>query len=384
MALVARRAHDRRRAHALTGLALVGDGARIAVIAAAIVGLFGVRAGASDHVTSARGVALAERAAGHRVGADARARLTRILAGAGVRVFARGAVFDWLGLAGAGFRDADVGLAKVSAGRASDRRAEPTQHVVGAADLLAIAGVAVAAVGVGDATARRHVGRARAALFVTRVDRARQPVVAGHRLPAAHAGLAGVVAGAGLVVVTGHAVFGRDVTALARLRIAFAVDVAVVGGRARLRLVADAGARLARVDLGAGVVVVARLAVIDRLDRALVGHRIVDGFQARPQIVVALHHHAGTNSGQAAVLAGQRIVVIATVTVRQAAELALVGRARHGVANPERRGVAVVVGLAFDGAFPPVTGAASDQKTQRQGRKAARTHGSPKLAPPSP
>src|SRR5439155_10596691 len=164
--------------------------------------------------------------------------------------------------------------------------------VVDGAEKAVIAGQTVRLVRVGAGTG----GRIADSCLVTLIERGAEDGVR----TATGAGLTGVGLGAGITVVAGGAVGLGRIGASAGGGIAGAGVVALVGGGADHRALPAANARLAGVDLGAGVAVVARRAlslgrvgagarggVADAGVVALIGGRADDGIRARADGVVA-------------------------------------------------------------------------------------------------
>jgi hypothetical protein len=126
-----------------------------------------------------------------------------------------------------------------------------------------------------------------------------------------------------------------------------------------LRLGAHAVTGLAGIGLGTGVGVITRRTILDRLDRALVRHRIVDSLEARPELVRARLGGTGANAIEARILAGQWIAVVTAATVGLAAELTAILDTADSVANPELGGVTVIVRATLDRTMFTVTFAAT-------------------------
>jgi hypothetical protein len=161
--------------------------------------------------------------------------------------------------------------------------------------------------------------------------------------------------------------------------------VAVVRCFAGLGLGADTRTGLTSVNLGAGIAVVAHHAVVDRLDQALVGLRIVHGLEAGPQVVLAGLVATSANTGQTSVFAGERVAVVAAVPVRPSAHFTFVALAADNLADSQLRGIAVIVGSTLDGAVFGGRFAAARGGQGRQHRRHGQRspHVSKALEPPS-
>src|SRR5262249_51773420 len=123
VATIRRGAAPRVGAVAGTGVAAVGVGARVSLLAALAICLRRVRADAGRRVAGAQVVALIRRGAAHRVGADAGAGMAAVALGAGVAVVAARAVGLRRVRADTRLRVAGAGRVALVGGRARDRGA---------------------------------------------------------------------------------------------------------------------------------------------------------------------------------------------------------------------------------------------------------------------
>jgi hypothetical protein len=288
MALVAGRANARLAAHTGSRQAGITLGTGVVVCALAAILLLRIIAKTCGWITNSGIVTAIERRAHHVSASKTGPLLTSVRLGAKVPILASGAVCRRRRHALGSFWVAHTSRALIIEHIADDRLARFTAAALAVAGFRAVTRVAIITIAVTFAGTLGHVVSTATSIFLASVHGAVAFIITFDSCAHAGAGLAGIVVGANQAVVARGTVGSLGSRTLAGLWIALTVFVAVIRGRAVDGLRAYTLARLTRVELGAHVVVVARLAVWLRDDATLSRLGIRLELFTRPGLFVTL------------------------------------------------------------------------------------------------